>query len=165
MQERHNFIAYALELCLSCTNPSICRHWFWRPAPGTDLNDTILHLIYMSLDHNGLTLPWTLFNPIGLCLYYTMNSTGIILWDFEFQSIFSLQAVRRVPCPSSDIVDMCFFWTLEEIKCLCENVTCFLGIDVQILNYIFLFFFRYVWSIITFVSILFWLIWTILNFL
>ena len=29
MQERHNSIANALELCLSCTNPSICQRMIW----------------------------------------------------------------------------------------------------------------------------------------
>ena len=33
VQERHNSIANAMELCLSCTNPLICQAWMWRTNP------------------------------------------------------------------------------------------------------------------------------------
>ena len=51
MQERQNSIANALELCLSCTNPSICKKLFNANA-SSDTN--LLNAVFIKIYANDL---------------------------------------------------------------------------------------------------------------
>ena len=53
MQERHNSIANALELCLSCTNPSIIDmiQWNLSHEVTTHLNDLSMQVVFQDRDN------------------------------------------------------------------------------------------------------------------
>ena len=54
MQERHNYIAYALELCLSCINPSICADGLIPDGTRPFIDRILINTYHPVLDHGLL---------------------------------------------------------------------------------------------------------------
>ena len=79
VHERHNSSVLAMELCLSCINPSIwCLLWIWSLTHGQNIPDSKVHGAATwgppgscQPQMGPMLTPWTLLSGIFYCMQYS----------------------------------------------------------------------------------------------